>query len=190
MEVPPAGVALDRRPRRAAERARPVVRRQLAVLALAAHRVEARPLRRSGRGRQRGLEPRVVPREVVGHDVDEHAQPELVRLRDERRACRRACRAAGRRRAGRRRRSRRRAAARGRTARATRRRRRGRAGRAAASGCRGCRRGRRRRSPRTSAGRSGRPRRRATSRATLRGGMPALPSRTGRSMVTGAPGAS
>jgi hypothetical protein len=73
--------ALVPRPRRTAPDRDPVVRRPAARRGVApdvpvAPRVVAR--------RARGGEPRVVARRVVGHVVDDHLQPELVRARHQR----------------------------------------------------------------------------------------------------------
>ncbi len=75
---------LDAGPGRTAEDGPPVVGRQRPVggRALAEH--VARPLRAARSGGQRGLEPDVLVRGVVGHQVDDDAQVQLVRPRDQR----------------------------------------------------------------------------------------------------------
>jgi hypothetical protein len=86
VEVPLAGGAVglgDPAPAAAAEERRPVVGRELAVLTAAVAEEVAGPLGAARRGRQRRLEPRVLARGVVGHEVDQDPEPELVRCRDE-----------------------------------------------------------------------------------------------------------
>jgi hypothetical protein len=67
-------------PRRAAERADPVVRRVLALRADAVAEDVAVALRAARLGRHRGLEPGVLVAGVVGHDVDGDLDVALVRL--------------------------------------------------------------------------------------------------------------
>jgi hypothetical protein len=62
-------------PGRAAEHRGPVVRRQLTLGAAAVPEDEPLPLRAAGPRGQRRLEPRVLLADVVGHQVDRHAQP-------------------------------------------------------------------------------------------------------------------
>ena len=81
VEVPLA--VADARPGRAAEDRLPAVRRQLAVLAGPGPEPEALAGRRSrGRG-ERLPEPRVLVRDVVRDDVDDRADAERPRLRDQ-----------------------------------------------------------------------------------------------------------
>ena len=72
------------RPRRAVEVADPVVRRDLAVLAAALPEEVPGPLRAARRGREGRPEPLVLVRGVVGDQVDDHADAQLVRVRDQR----------------------------------------------------------------------------------------------------------
>ena len=65
-------------PRVAAEHRLPVVGRLGAVRSAAVAEEVAGPLRAARRRRQRGLEPRVLARGVVGDQVDDHLEPELV----------------------------------------------------------------------------------------------------------------
>lgn len=74
----------DPRPGRAAEDGLPVVGREFAVLALAGTEVVALPRRRAGALPQRPLEPLVLVRGVVGHEVDDDAQAEPVSVPDQR----------------------------------------------------------------------------------------------------------
>ena len=78
----PVGVG-DARPGVAAEHRGPVVGRLVAVRPLAVAEDEQVALGRAGFGGEGGLEPRMLPGAVVRHEVDEHAQAELVGARDE-----------------------------------------------------------------------------------------------------------
>ena len=72
------------RPRRAAEVADPVVRRDLPVLTASVPEHVPGPLG-AARGRREGRpEPLVLVRGVVGHQVDDHLQPQGVRLGQQR----------------------------------------------------------------------------------------------------------
>ena len=73
----------DARPGRAAENGGPVRRRQLAVLASALPEDVAGALGAARPGGQRLLEPHVLIRAVVGHDVDDDLDLPLVQGRDE-----------------------------------------------------------------------------------------------------------
>ena len=86
VQVPLAGRAVglgDAGPGRAAEDRVPVVGRQLAVLALALPEQVAVPLGGAGTRGEGSLEPRVLVGAVVGHQVDDHPDPQLVGARDE-----------------------------------------------------------------------------------------------------------
>ena len=100
----------DPRPRRSAEHRDPVVRRLVAVLAAPVAEQVAGALRAARAGGERGLEPRVLARGVVGHQVDDHLELQRRGPRPGARRRRRGRRTAGRRRSSRRRRSRGRAA--------------------------------------------------------------------------------
>ena len=82
VEVPLA--VLHPRPRRAAEDRAPVVGRLGAVAARPVAEEVARALGLPGRGGQRGPEPRVLGRGVVGHQVDDHLEAEGVGRGDQR----------------------------------------------------------------------------------------------------------
>ena len=82
VQVPVAGGAVSvgrARPGGAAEHGVPVIGRQLAVVARAGAEDEAVALGRAGAGGHGLLEPLVLARAVVGHEVDDDAQAELVR---------------------------------------------------------------------------------------------------------------
>ena len=81
VQVPVAGGAVGvgrARPRGAAEHRVPVVGGQLAVVALAGAEDEAVALGRARAGGHGLLEPLVLARAVVGHEVDDDAQAQLV----------------------------------------------------------------------------------------------------------------
>ena len=84
VEVPLAVVDLG--PGRTTEDRFPVVRRtdRAVVGDRTLGEVEAGPLRRAGSGLKRGLEPDVIPAAVVGHQIDQDADPELVGFLDHR----------------------------------------------------------------------------------------------------------
>ena len=87
VQVPLAGRAVGvgrPAPGRAAEGALPVVRGQVSAGAASLPEHEPLPLRRPRTGGQRLAEPRVLVREVVRDDVDDHLDAELVRLGDHR----------------------------------------------------------------------------------------------------------
>ena len=88
VEVPgtgrPAHRVGDRVPGRPAEDRAPVVGGLFAVRSPARDRVEQGPLGRARRGPQRGPEPRVLVRDVVGHDVGDDPQAHVMRLPDQR----------------------------------------------------------------------------------------------------------
>ncbi len=86
VQVPVAGGAvrvLGAGPGRAAEDGLPVVGRQFALLALAGAEVVAVAQRGAGAVAQGALEPLVLVRGVVGNEVDDDPQPQLVRVPDE-----------------------------------------------------------------------------------------------------------
>ena len=81
VEVPLTGGAVrlgDARPGRPTEDGLPVVRRLDAVGAATVAEEVARPLRAARLRGERSLEPRVLARGVVGHQVDDHLEVELV----------------------------------------------------------------------------------------------------------------
>ena len=87
VQVPLAGRAVgldDARPGRAAEDGLPVVRRLVAARAAAVAEEVAGALGAAGRGGERRLEPFVLVRRVVGHQVDDHADAAGVRLGEHR----------------------------------------------------------------------------------------------------------
>ena len=71
-------------PGRTAEDRQPIVRGLLAVVTSPRAEEVSVPLRRAGARRQGGLEPRVLVGRVVGDDVEQDPQPQLMRLADER----------------------------------------------------------------------------------------------------------
>ena len=79
---PPVGLA-DARPGGPTEDALPVVRR-LRAIATSGSEQEALPLMGSRSRRERGPKPRMLARQVVRHDVEQHAQVQRSRLGDER----------------------------------------------------------------------------------------------------------
>ena len=87
VQVPLAGGAVglgDPGPPAAAEHRGPVVRGLLAVRAAALAEDVALALGAARAGGQRGPEPRVLAARVVGHEVDEHLQAQVVGGRDHR----------------------------------------------------------------------------------------------------------
>ena len=87
VQVPLPGVPVglgDSGPGGAAEDGLPVVRRLRPALAAAVAEEVPRPLGRAGTGGQRGLEPRVLVRGVVGHQVHDDPHPQFVGASDQR----------------------------------------------------------------------------------------------------------
>ena len=89
---------LDTGPRGPAEDRDPVVGRLRAAATLAGAEEVARALGAAGAGRQGRLEPCVLGRGVVGHQVDDHLEPEAMGRRRTGRRRRTASRSVGRRR--------------------------------------------------------------------------------------------
>ena len=81
MEVPLAVV--DARPRGPSEDRLPAVRRIGPLLTLPGPEPEPVALGRAGRRGESLLEPAMFARDVIGHDIDDRANPELARLGDQ-----------------------------------------------------------------------------------------------------------